>query len=118
MDQGLAPSFCSTLLAARFTSNCVCNHAVQIPLSMMFPQYPSQGSSKGNSKIALFQLTVCSKCRAHAADVLHTVHCTLYCGELVSSGFVSGLEVLACYIAAVVHDVEHPGTHPFSTDTV
>ena len=51
-------------------------------------------------------------CRAHAADVLHTVHCTLYCGGLVSSRFVSSLEVLACYIAAVVHDVEHPGIHP------
>jgi hypothetical protein len=47
--------------------------------------------------------------RAHAADVLHTVHCALHCGKLVSSGFVSSLEVLACYIAAVVHDVEHPG---------
>lgn len=33
----------------------------------------------------------------------------------MSSGFVSSLEVLACYIAAVVHDVEHPGAHPFNT---
>ena len=67
--------------------------------------------SKGSSTVTCAD---CG-CRAHAADVLHTVHCTLYCGGLVSSGFVSKLEVLACYIAAVVHDVEHPGTHPPST---
>lgn len=48
-------------------------------------------------------------CREHAADVLHTVHCTVQRGGLAASGFVSSLEVLACYIAAMVHDVEHPG---------
>lgn len=48
-------------------------------------------------------------CRAHAADVLHTVHAILYKGKLVDSRFVSRWEALICYIAAVVHDVEHPG---------
>ncbi len=48
-------------------------------------------------------------CRAHAADVLHTVHAILYKGNLVDSRFMSQWEALICYIAAVVHDVEHPG---------
>jgi len=48
--------------------------------------------------------------RAHAAGVLHTVYCTLLHGGLAGGGFVSNLEVLACCIAAVVHDVEHPGS--------
>lgn len=41
--------------------------------------------------------------------MLHTVHCTLHRGGMMAAGFVSGFEALACYIAAVVHDVEHPG---------
>ncbi|CAL8464523.1 g4058 [Coccomyxa elongata] len=45
---------------------------------------------------------------AHAADVLHTVHAILYKGNLVDSRFMSQWEALICYIAAVVHDVEHP----------
>lgn len=48
-------------------------------------------------------------CRAHAADVLHTVHAILFKGDLVKSSFVSLSEALIICIAAVVHDVEHPG---------
>ena len=44
--------------------------------------------------------------------MLHTVHCTLHRGGLMAAGFVSSFEALACYIAAVVHDVEHPGECP------
>ena len=44
--------------------------------------------------------------------MLHMVHCTLHRGGLVAAGLVSGFEALACYIAAVVHDVEHPGERP------
>ena len=44
--------------------------------------------------------------------MLHPVHCMLHAGGLVRAGFVSGFEALACYIAAVVHDVEHPGACP------
>ena len=40
------------------------------------------------------------------------MHCTLHRGGLVGAGFVSRFEALACYIAAVVHDVEHPGEGP------
>ena len=46
--------------------------------------------------------------------MLHSVHCTLHRGGLVGAGFVSSFEALACYIAAVVHDVEHPGECPRS----
>ncbi len=48
--------------------------------------------------------------RAHAADVLQSVHAILHGGEFIKGDFISDREVLACYLAAMVHDAEHPGT--------
>ena len=41
--------------------------------------------------------------------MLQTVHAILFQGNLVRSSIVSLSEALVSYIAAVVHDVEHPG---------
>lgn len=43
----------------------------------------------------------------HAADVLHCIYCLLR--SPVVSGTFSSLEILSMYIAAAVHDIDHPG---------
>lgn len=50
-------------------------------------------------------------CRIHAADVLQTVHMVCTRGGLRELGVVEDLSVLACYLAAVVHDFEHKGVN-------
>ncbi len=44
----------------------------------------------------------------HAADVLQTFHMILHRGGLMP-GYADQLTVMACYLAAVVHDYEHLG---------
>jgi hypothetical protein len=44
----------------------------------------------------------------HAADVLQTTHVLLHQGGLIG-GYADPLTLLGCYLAAVVHDVQHPG---------
>ena len=44
----------------------------------------------------------------HAADVLQTMHVLLHRGGLVP-GYADPLSLLACYLAAIVHDFEHVG---------
>jgi len=53
---------------------------------------------------------------AHAVDVLHAVYRTL---ELNSChGWISGIEMFALLIAALGHDIGHPGkTNPFLVET-
>ena len=43
----------------------------------------------------------------HAADVLHGVHYFIH--VLGMSELISAEEIFACYIAAIIHDVDHPG---------
>ena len=50
-------------------------------------------------------------CRAHAADVLQSTHAILHGSEVLRGNFIDEREVLACYLAAMVHDAEHPGAH-------
>lgn len=44
----------------------------------------------------------------HAADVLQSVHVLLHSGGLVGT-YADPLTLLGCYLAAIVHDYEHPG---------
>ena len=44
----------------------------------------------------------------HAADVLQTLHVLLHRGGLVP-GYADPMSLLACYVAAIVHDFEHAG---------
>ena len=46
--------------------------------------------------------------RTHAADVLQTLHVLLHRGGLVP-GYADPITLLACYLAAIVHDFEHVG---------
>ncbi|KAK9868656.1 hypothetical protein WJX84_004455 [Apatococcus fuscideae] len=46
--------------------------------------------------------------RTHAAGVLHVIHLLVQNG-LLQSGILDGPMQLACYIAAICHDFEHPG---------
>ena len=46
--------------------------------------------------------------RTHAADVLHTLHVLLHRGGLVP-GYADPMSLLACYLAAIIHDYEHVG---------
>ncbi|KAK9867764.1 hypothetical protein WJX84_011598 [Apatococcus fuscideae] len=46
--------------------------------------------------------------RTHAAGVLHIIHLLVQNG-LLQSGVLDGPLQLACYIAAICHDFEHPG---------
>ncbi|KAK9862771.1 hypothetical protein WJX84_008507 [Apatococcus fuscideae] len=56
--------------------------------------------------------------RAHAADVLQSTHAILYGSKVLHENFVEDREVLACYLAAMVHDAEHPGvTNDFLVKT-
>jgi cAMP-specific phosphodiesterase 4 len=48
-------------------------------------------------------------CALHASDVLQTIHAFLQTSGLVA--MLSQLEVLAILVAAVVHDVDHPGVN-------
>ena len=43
------------------------------------------------------------------ADVLQSTHAILHGSEFIKGGLISDREVLACYLAAIVHDAEHPG---------
>jgi hypothetical protein len=53
----------------------------------------------------------------HAADVLQTLHVTLHSAGLVPH-YAGGHTLLACYLAAVVHDYEHLGvTNDFLVNT-
>jgi hypothetical protein len=47
----------------------------------------------------------------HAADVLQSVHMVCTRGGLREQGVVDDLSILACYLAAVVHDFEHKGVN-------
>lgn len=47
-------------------------------------------------------------CATHAADVLQSVHVLLHSGGLVGV-YTDPLTQLGCYLAAIVHDYEHPG---------
>ena len=44
----------------------------------------------------------------HAADVLQTLYVLLHRGGLVP-GYADPITLLACYLAAIVHDFEHVG---------
>ena len=44
----------------------------------------------------------------HATDVLQTLHVLLHRGGLVP-GYADPITLLACYLAAIVHDFEHVG---------
>lgn len=44
----------------------------------------------------------------HATDVLQSVHVLLHSGGLVGT-YADPLTLLGCYLAAIVHDYEHPG---------
>ncbi|EFJ48932.1 3'5'-cyclic nucleotide phosphodiesterase [Volvox carteri f. nagariensis] len=46
--------------------------------------------------------------KIHAADVLQSLHVIIHRGGL-SPGYVDPLTLMACYLAAVVHDYEHGG---------
>jgi len=46
--------------------------------------------------------------KMHAADVLQTMHVLLHRGGLVP-GYADPLYLMACYIAAIIHDYEHLG---------
>ena len=46
--------------------------------------------------------------RTHAADVLQTMHVILHRGGLVP-GYADPITLLACYLAAIIHDFEHLG---------
>ncbi len=95
--QGLWASLCSALCTLGVMQSCrLGDHALRSSM-LAWPQLCIVGSLlEGHIPCLLgVSYTVTSAefgCRAHAADVLHTVHCTLYCGGLVSGGFVSGLE--------------------------
>ena len=53
----------------------------------------------------------------HAADVLQSMHAILKLGGL-SSGYADPLTTLACYLAAVIHDLGHLGlTNDFLVNT-
>ncbi|KAK9805235.1 hypothetical protein WJX72_007972 [[Myrmecia] bisecta] len=47
--------------------------------------------------------------RHHAASVIQTMHMLLHHGGLRQHGVADDFESLACYLAAAVHDFEHPG---------
>lgn len=44
----------------------------------------------------------------HAADVLQTMHVLLHRGGLVP-GYADPMTLMACYLAAIIHDFEHVG---------
>ncbi|GIL62511.1 hypothetical protein Vafri_16725 [Volvox africanus] len=46
--------------------------------------------------------------KTHAADVLQTLHVIIHRGGL-APGYVDPLTLMACYLAALVHDYEHGG---------
>ncbi|GLI71323.1 hypothetical protein VaNZ11_016483 [Volvox africanus] len=46
--------------------------------------------------------------KTHAADVLQTLHVIIHRGGL-APGYVDTLTLMACYLAALVHDYEHGG---------
>ncbi|MEW5305806.1 MAG: hypothetical protein WDW36_008323 [Sanguina aurantia] len=52
--------------------------------------------------------------RKHAADVLQSMHRILHEGGMMATathaGYVDNLTLLACYLAATVHDYEHGGS--------
>ncbi|BDA49607.1 probable cAMP-specific 3',5'-cyclic phosphodiesterase 4C at C-terminar half [Coccomyxa sp. Obi] len=52
---------------------------------------------------------VCPSLDSTISSYATCMHAILHKGNLVDSRFVSRWESLICYIAAVVHDVEHPG---------
>lgn len=53
----------------------------------------------------------------HAADVLQSMHVLLHRGGL-AGGYTNPLELLACYLAAAIHDYQHPGlTNDFLINT-
>ncbi|KAK9822894.1 hypothetical protein WJX74_001716 [Apatococcus lobatus] len=48
--------------------------------------------------------------RTHAACVLQIMHLLVHNG-LIQQGILDGITMLACYVAAALHDFEHPGVN-------
>lgn len=49
--------------------------------------------------------------RVHATSVLQVMHLLMHQGGLIQLGVLQNVMVLACYLASICHDFQHPGVN-------